>query len=535
VATWYVRPNTSHSGSRNGTSYATAWGGWSEIVWGGVGVVGGDTLYVCGSHTYSQIFRIYNCAGSAGARTYIRGDYAGDPGSITFTAGNYYVQPEVAYVTVTGLTIVAGTGDCLFATAAANNARYEKNTFVMSTTSNKGGLVFYAVTGQNHSDVSIVGNTFLTDPNAAYGYSSAILWFVSETSAVSTLTRFTIEENTFDRFIAGRSVIQMRTEPDVSLSSKIIDIKINNNLFSSCAGVVIELKHDVATKNVGAGVQCIGNVFKNCVESPLLGGFGGAFSIHGFGHSTTTGFGLNRLADNVIENVQGAAGAFNVFYGSYIIEDNYIDGLSTTTIDGNGLLFDHGADGCVARRNTFKNIYGKTGVFNSGYGVMFLDSVNCDVYGNVFENVQYGMHAAGADTFTMAQQFKCRNNTFTGVKVGGCYIGTTADKSQAVVKNNVFVGDTGSAQVICPTVGGWTNESYNTFYGFDVVNTNHTLSITDITANPLLNQYQRPIVDSPLVEAGTYLGSLQDNNSTTYWNPPTIGAYEYIRPRTMRS
>jgi len=34
MATWYVRPNTSHSGSRNGTSYATAWGGWTEIVWG---------------------------------------------------------------------------------------------------------------------------------------------------------------------------------------------------------------------------------------------------------------------------------------------------------------------------------------------------------------------------------------------------------------------------------------------------------------------------------------------------------------------
>jgi len=45
----------------------------------------------------------------------------------------------------------------------------------------------------------------------------------------------------------------------------------------------------------------------------------------------------------------------------------------------------------------------------------------------------------------------------------------------------------------------------------------------------------RVFENSPLIAAGIYTGSLQDNNSTTYWNPPTIGAFEYIRPRTMRS
>jgi len=532
LATWYVRPNTTHNSTRNGTSYATAWGGWSEIVWGGAGVVGGDTLYVCGTHTYSLIFRIYNCAGSAEAKTYIRGDYASDPGIIQFATGTYYLQPEVAHCVIKGLTIKAGNNNCIFAIAAASNCIYEDNVL---TANNKAAFALYGANGQNHTDVTIRRNKFYGTSWESAGIGAGIAWFLSNTGDVSTCTRISINENTFLGYNAGRSIIHFRTESDTSVSSRMKDITCNDNVFENCSGIMVEFRHGHEQKFVGEGLQCLRNSFVNCTESVLTAGIGGAFSLSGFAHSTTAGFGQNRIADNTIKNVDGAAGAFNVFYGSYIIEDNDVNGLTTTTIDGNGLLFDHGADGCIARRNKFKNIYGKSGVFNSGYGVMFLDAVNCNVYGNIFENCQYGVHAAGATSYTAAQQFICNNNTFINVEVGGCYISTTADKTQAMITNNVFIGKSGAAQVICPTVGGWTNESYNTFYGFDVANTNHTLSITDITANPLLNQYQRPIVASPLVEAGTYLGSLQDNNSTTYWNPPTIGAYEYVRPRTMRS
>lgn len=47
--------------------------------------------------------------------------------------------------------------------------------------------------------------------------------------------------------------------------------------------------------------------------------------------------------------------------------------------------------------------------------------------------------------------------------------------------------------------------------------------------------FYRVLPNSPLIAAGSYVTNLKDNNSTTYWNPPTIGAFEYIRPRTMRS
>jgi Concanavalin A-like lectin/glucanases superfamily len=80
AATWYVRPNGGSYGTENGTSYANAWDGFSNIVWGTNGVVAGDTLYICGAHldTYLDV----GASGSEGALITIRGDYSNDPGSI---------------------------------------------------------------------------------------------------------------------------------------------------------------------------------------------------------------------------------------------------------------------------------------------------------------------------------------------------------------------------------------------------------------------------------------------------------------------
>jgi len=88
ATTWYVRPAGGDYGSENGTSYANAWDGLNNVVWGVGGVVAGDTLYVCGLH-----LRIHSSgshvagwmipvSGSAGNPITIRGDYAGDAGTV---------------------------------------------------------------------------------------------------------------------------------------------------------------------------------------------------------------------------------------------------------------------------------------------------------------------------------------------------------------------------------------------------------------------------------------------------------------------
>ncbi len=77
AAYWYVRPAGGLYGTTNGTSYANAWAGFNQIRWGAGGVVAGDVLYVCGQHCQTLDVET---SGTAPARLYIRGNYAGDPG-----------------------------------------------------------------------------------------------------------------------------------------------------------------------------------------------------------------------------------------------------------------------------------------------------------------------------------------------------------------------------------------------------------------------------------------------------------------------
>jgi len=86
AADWYVRPAGGNYGAENGTSYANAWDGLKNVVWGTGGVIAGDTLYICGLHVmiYDPYYanRIITPIGgsSESTRVTIRGDYAGEPG-----------------------------------------------------------------------------------------------------------------------------------------------------------------------------------------------------------------------------------------------------------------------------------------------------------------------------------------------------------------------------------------------------------------------------------------------------------------------
>ena len=100
VSTWYVRPQGGSYGNEDGTSYANAWDGLQNIVWGEAGVEPGDTLYICGLHVHTVIDRdfigtqadIYPISGAdESARIIIRGDYPDDPGIVW---GAYRISHE---------------------------------------------------------------------------------------------------------------------------------------------------------------------------------------------------------------------------------------------------------------------------------------------------------------------------------------------------------------------------------------------------------------------------------------------------------
>jgi len=103
---WYVRPSGGSYGDEDGTSYADAWDGFSNIVWGTGGVEAGDTLWVCGIHNITAQFTV-GTSGNSGFPITIRGDYSSDPGIIDgqATVDQCIIASSKSYLTFKALTV----------------------------------------------------------------------------------------------------------------------------------------------------------------------------------------------------------------------------------------------------------------------------------------------------------------------------------------------------------------------------------------------------------------------------------------------
>lgn len=110
--TWYVRPSGGTYGAEDGTSYDTAWDGFTNIDWTANGVKAGDTLYVCGTHTEAFVI---GGSGTSELPITIRGDYAGDAGVIdSEDTRNIGMQiSSKNYITLTSLSLIDAVVTCL--------------------------------------------------------------------------------------------------------------------------------------------------------------------------------------------------------------------------------------------------------------------------------------------------------------------------------------------------------------------------------------------------------------------------------------
>jgi len=87
---WYVRPEGGNYGNEDGTSYANAWDGLLNVVFGERGVESGDTLYICGAHIHKMTGKgdvgiqanINVDSGSSGNDVVISGECPGDRGIV---------------------------------------------------------------------------------------------------------------------------------------------------------------------------------------------------------------------------------------------------------------------------------------------------------------------------------------------------------------------------------------------------------------------------------------------------------------------
>jgi hypothetical protein len=533
MAIWYVRPDTTHSGTRNGLTYATAWGGWSEIVWGASGVFKGDTLFVCGPHSYASSLTVGVHGGISGQRVTISGLYAPDPGTISSATAGFNLENDQPFTIITGLTLPQ-----FFLTASATNCDYTNNIFLIKT--NQNGISFFNANGQNHSDILISGNTFTS--LAGVTTKGALRW-LGQTAISTSLTRLTISNNTFTALLSSRSIIELRSQTDAAVAAHIQDIVLSGNTFVNSSGLAVEFNSPGNPIGTGSssGVRCTNNTFTNLQDAVGAPGIGGCLSIQGFAHTTTAGFGENLISGNVGVNVQGGGGLIDVFYGSYIIQDNRADTLYTSTIDGNGILFDLGTTNSVARRNYLKNVIGKFGVTNSGCGIMILNNaVNCVAYGNIIDGCRIGVFYGPPGTLTSSQIF---NNTFLNVSISAVNCDSTATQlNNHILKNNVFSG-TGFS-VNDQTAVTWVGEDYNRYYGFTSGSVAHTLGTND-TVDTTQSNVSTLLIDpatyavgngSPLFRAGIFVAYASDYLGLSFTYPSAQGHSENhtFLPRAVR-
>lgn len=496
MATWYVRPSTAHGGTRNGTTYATAWGGWSEIVWGAGGFTAGDTLNVCGPHAYAASVTVGAHLGSLGLPATIRGDAPEEAGSITF-AGSSFVSQVRSFTDFRNISITGATSNCVFISGNLSGIGFYGVRFVGGTSA----IVSFNSTSA-YAGVTFNGCRFSAAASTASG-GIAINWLVV-TGQTSTMSDFTLEDNIFEDCVsisASRGVVHLRIQSDANVLSRMERVSVLRNQWRRCRGVACEINTGFATYGASAGLRVIGNTVEDITET--TNALGGAFALWGF---TTDPAFENDITRNTVNRVAGPTGGFNLFYGTYDCYDNVVDGTTTTTIDGNGVLFDFGTQNSRAWGNKFRNLAGKIGTSNSGVGIMVLDSTGVKAWGNLIDNCYVGVHLGPAGPGQSCDLF---NNTFLRVRLYGIDVVSTADEANCQVRNSLFTAENGSVVSVRNSGAAWTGENYNAFRSFAAAS-GHTLGANDRTDDPRTTSDGVPMVGSPLLTAGADLGYVRD-------------------------
>lgn len=520
----FVRPNTSHNGTRDGASYDTAWGGWSEINW--ASLVAGDNLYVCDTHSYSGSNLLVNPhSGATGNPIVVRGDYTDHPGVINLS-GAIFIDANRNFTKFLNLTVTAGTDACISPGGTPLKELTIKGCNLSAGSSAQPPIKFRAFNTWAFEDCLIEGNSISGCSAPTLG--TCIQWYV--TSAVtSTMKRLTIRNNSFTGG-TGRATILLKAIYKTALETCFIeDLLVYKNTFQNCNGVALEAeckKTDaISNKAIGAnkGIKIYSNIV---INQGLNTNLGGGFVPSGFELSTTPEFGTNDIYDNWCSGLHGLSGFCNPLYGIYRIFNNYAENITTVDIDGCGVLPDHGCHDTVIFNNEFRDIYGKpTDNFNTGFGILILDATNVICYGNLIVNCLYGVAFGNKTSIesALSQSSNIYNNTFINCSKAGIYLVGGADNTTNLVRNNIFTTTNSTIPSVKVSVATWTGESNNCFYGFGSPSA-HTLAASTVTVNPDFDNKYRPRAIQ-LKRTGIYLVG-RDFYGKNFYNPPNIGAVD---------
>lgn len=512
---WYVRPDTSHNTTRNGTSYATAWGGWSEIVWGASGVNAGDTLYVCGAHVYTASKAVgAHGATSDANRTTIRGDYATSPGSITFNTDGW-IDATRKYTTFKALTVTSNTttrsgilisatdgvivDSCTFFGGGSGVGLYGPTVFTSCTVKDcvmsgqvTGGVVLSSVTPSiAPSGITITGNTI--HDTSLYG----IAFFLSSAAWTSTTINNVYIANNAIYNTAGASIYLLTCNNDQSTAPTVYS-----------TGLVIS-----------------GNTIHNCGTAAGTNGNHGGLMVMGFISPI--------IKDNVVTDTYVTGGGIQTAKNkSPLIVHNTVTSIRSGTptasyqngypIDGNGIFFDILTVGGQAYGNYISDLV-STGNDNSGTGIAFWNCTGAKAFGNVIKDCYRGMSYGHANE-TGNEVY---NNTFVSCSVGVNKLGTSSLTGNITVKNNVIHSCTTGFSI--GTNPGITAD-YNCLYGSTTAYSGISAGSNDLSVDPQLDNAFRPATSS-VKTSGTALSGHDFYGSDL--TPGVIGAVNAFVARSV--
>jgi len=205
----------------------------------------------------------------------------------------------------------------------------------------------------------------------------------------------------------------------------------------------------------------------------------------------------------------------------------------------------------------FANIWNPIAPFHEGHGIALDDYTQnsivrkCYVHdneglglsnnrgdGNLYEanlvinNWQSGFTANPASNVIIKNNTFINNNRGTGAHNGEIRFSTKYQQNHIVINNHVEARNSGNiygidADPLSTNITAIRNNIFNCSTPVRTAVETGTLNV-----DALLDMFFSPTTTSPLIAAGTYVNASQDKNGVVYQNPPTIGAYEYIRPRT---
>jgi len=468
--TWYVRPAGGSYGAEDGTSYAAAWDGLLNVVWGVGGVVAGDTLYVCGLHVHDMTSSAYNAtqaditisvSGTSGNEITIRGDYGGDAGIIWGAFKQSYESWVDEGSNVWSIAWMGNNAenDWYFEDVTAGSWTLLDVEASEAACAANAGSVFPDQAGESKIFVHCGDSG---DPTGriympCWGYQ----FKMNGRSYIKFLNLkfYVADSRMFPNSVNNDVATHLTWEGCTIWYRAFMDPEINstNWTFDTC---------DIAWCKAGVGLK-ENTTVKDC-------------TLHDIGVRASTqtadahGIGAN-IADNCL--VEGNE-IYNVGSGltlylhpgravsNFIVRNNYIHDTHTTGgANSRGIELNQGAN---TETKSNVQVYGNivTGCGSQGYSSTFQDPGELVFYNNVAYDCDMSFYFNHTATAT-GPNIKMRNNISLSPGTLHVYMGSNANDGNYVIDsdNNCFYPD-GAAFFRLKDSGGQTNTNFAGWQGF---------------------------------------------------------------------